>query len=202
MIEKRGKLWWPLEDHHCFASVQHEILYINKMLSFCPNKRTVVQAGGNAGVFPLVFADHFQDVYSFEPEEINFECLSRNTAEKKNIQIFKLGLGEKHKTSGMHRLAENCGAHYLEGHGDIVVVPLDDFEIQNCDLLQLDIEGYEFFALQGAEQTIKRCKPVIICEEKGLGRIHGIEKDRITCFLLDLGYKISDTILNDVVYTR
>lgn len=201
MIEQRGRLWWPASDEACFAAVQDEVLYTQKMVDFCKNKRTVVQAGGNVGVFPLVFAKHFEKVLSFEPDKTNFECLSRNTGGVKNIEIINAALGDRHKTSGLHRKDDNCGAHYLEGNGDIVVVPLDDFELTECDLLQLDIEGYEYFALQGATETIKRSKPVIICEEKGLGKFHGIEQNAITCFLLELGYKSSDKLGNDVVYT-
>jgi hypothetical protein len=31
-------------------------------------------------------------------------------------------------------------------------------------LIHLDIEGYEYFALLGAVNTIKKCKPVIVVE--------------------------------------
>lgn len=194
-------MWWPKEDEACYAAIQEEMPYLPKMISQCSEYNTAVQAGGNIGVFPLFFANHFKDVFSFEPDKTNFECLSLNTEAVRNIQIFNMGLGEKHKTSGMNRKKDNCGAHFMEGTGEVIVVPLDDFELETCDLLQLDIEGYEYLALKGAKNTIKRCKPVIICEEKGLGRFHGIESNLISCFLLELGYKINDKLGNDVLYT-
>jgi hypothetical protein len=30
----------------------------------------------------------------------------------------------------------------------------------------MDCEGYEYRILQGAEQTIKRCRPVVVVEQK------------------------------------
>lgn len=201
MIEKRDDLWWPASDMHGHMAYKEEISHVQIMANYCKNKRLAVQAGGNTGAFAIEFSRLFGEVYTFEPDETNYECLFRNTCEIPNIQSFRMGLGDKHKTSGMKRLSENCGAHYMEGKGDIVIVPLDDFDLEDCDLLQLDVEGYEYFALQGATETIKRCKPVIICEEKGLGRFHGIESDSISCFLLGMGYKIDDKLGNDVIYT-
>ena len=31
-------------------------------------------------------------------------------------------------------------------------------------MISLDVEGYERFVIQGAIKTIKKCKPLIVCE--------------------------------------
>jgi hypothetical protein len=41
---------------------------------------------------------------------------------------------------------------------------IDDFEFENVDLVWLDVEGLEFEALKGAEETIKEWKPWILAE--------------------------------------
>jgi hypothetical protein len=81
------------------------------------------------------------------------------------------------------RLAQKFNANFggfrvLKG-GDVPVLPIDVFEFPLCGLLMLDIEGYELFALRGAVETIKRCKPVIVLEDK-----HGC--------CTDFGYKVGD----------
>ena len=40
------------------------------------------------------------------------------------------------------------------------------FNINKIDILQIDCEGYEYRVLQGAEQTIRRCRPIVVIEQK------------------------------------
>jgi len=41
---------------------------------------------------------------------------------------------------------------------------LDSFNFQDVDAIKMDIEGWELFALQGMEDTIQRCRPIIQIE--------------------------------------
>lgn len=43
---------------------------------------------------------------------------------------------------------------------------LDGYGITDLDFLKLDVEGGECAALRGAEKTLRRCKPVVVIEEK------------------------------------
>ena len=44
------------------------------------------------------------------------------------------------------------------------MLSIDQLGLNNCDLIHLDIEGGEYDALMGAEQTIKRFSPLICLE--------------------------------------
>jgi hypothetical protein len=55
---------------------------------------------------------------------------------------------------------------------------LDDQNIEYVDFIKLDCEGYELFAIKGGEETIKRCRPVMVVEQKGHGmKYFGFRKE-------------------------
>jgi hypothetical protein len=59
---------------------------------------------------------------------------------------------------------------------------LDSFALDDVDFMKLDCEGYEYFATLGAIETICRCRPVVIVEQKaGCGPHYGRgELDAVT----------------------
>jgi len=111
-----------------------------------------------------------------------------------------MGLSDRNEWVGLHREFDNCGSHYVEGKGNLRLSRVDDLDLMDCDLIALDVEGYEFKALLGANHTIQTFKPTIVCEEKGLSDKYGVYRDAIKNLLSDFGYKISDKVGNDVIY--
>jgi hypothetical protein len=51
-------------------------------------------------------------------------------------------------------------------NGDTQITKLDSLNIDNVDYIKIDCEGYEYRVLRGAEGTIKRCRPVVVIEQK------------------------------------
>jgi hypothetical protein len=65
---------------------------------------------------------------------------------------------------------------------------------RNVTIIQLDVEGYEHNALEGAKETIERCKPIIIVEK--------VLKSTWFCdHLGPLGYTPFQSVHNNTVYT-
>ena len=54
-------------------------------ISLCPQHRSVVQAGGHVGVWPKYLSVQFQQVYTFEPDYMNFQCLNKNVPETTRV---------------------------------------------------------------------------------------------------------------------
>jgi len=81
-------------------------------------------------------------------------------------------------------------------------VIIDELNLPSCGLIQLDIEGYEYFALLGAQNTIEKYHPVIIVEwYSPWAARYNVNQEQFDKFFIDMGYRqvmASDT---DQVYT-
>lgn len=127
-----------------------------------------VQAGGNHGVYPRLLSERFGRVFTFEPDPLNFHCLVNN-CQKDNIVKMNAALGDRRGLTDVRRVSmSNTGMHKVEETGSTIpVVMIDDLMLPTCGLIALDIEGYEEYALRGARDTIRRCRPVIVVEAPG-----------------------------------
>jgi hypothetical protein len=74
---------------------------------------------------------------------------------------------------------------------DAQQVTLDSIDLPRLDGFKLDIEGAELAALKGAYQSLKRCKPWIICEVGKDTRLDAYDPSEILSLLLGLGYALS-----------
>lgn len=127
-----------------------------------PGRRAVVQAGGCAGFWPLALAVHFERVYTFEPEPMNFRCLIENIRDFPSIQAYDYALAEARGLTGLTRPKAKAGLWRLDGAGDIPMVPLDDvLGDRPIDAIVLDVEGAEVRAWQGATRVITAQRPLL-----------------------------------------
>jgi FkbM family methyltransferase len=197
MVEAGGFLWTAAGAKWCASALLRDVADIERWLAYPIRRRECVQAGANVGVYPKALAAHFETVYAVELDPDNFACLKAN-AMPANVRAFHGALGERAGKVGMH--ASLPISHYVEGSGDIPVVTIDDFGLTRCDLIALDVEGYELPALKGAEQTLERCRPVLVIETKGHGERYGYSDEDLAQWLQDRGYTYAETIGNDAVW--
>jgi len=155
--------------------------YILPFILELGTKRTVVQAGGWQGLYAILLSKYFSRVYTFEADQSNFSYLVRNCISHRvdNIFKFECALGsscgitflESTLTTGQHRINhDGYIVHEQFREQPAILTPkpkitIDSLNIPDCDLILLDVEGYESFALTGALQTIEKYKPAIIVEE-------------------------------------
>ena len=155
-------------------------------------------------MWPIALAKEFETVYTFEPHPLNFVALTVNTAHLPNVVRTQAALGVMPDLIRLelasHELA-NCGAFYVASGGQIPVVRIDDFQYPACDLLYLDIEGFELNALQGAVKTIIRHRPTIVIEDKGLSEKYGSQQGDAEKWLAGIGYVVAERVHKDVVLT-
>ena len=193
----------PDIDECCLPAILSELPDLAKSYQFINKFRTAIQAGGNVGVYPATMAQQFERVITVEPDTANFQALVLNVADINNIDFAQAAFGAKEGTASVdHVYPDNIGAHQLKAGNDVRVIPIDFFEVHDCDFIQLDIEGYEHLALLGAEQTIKKTYPVITLELKGLGSRYGYSDEDTIELLASWGYEIVGRVNRDVIFAR
>lgn len=136
-----------------------------KYLEHVKQRKVVITAGGNQGLYTRLYSKLFETVYSFEPDAFNFYCLVNNN-QNENVIKMNCGLGAEVDMLSLKRPnMTNTGTHHLtKDPGNIPVLTIDTFHFPTVNLIQLDVEGYEVNVLKGASQTIQRCRPVVILE--------------------------------------
>lgn len=188
-INKEGWLW-PKGDVYTWPTVIDELAEIPVLTDLCQQKRVCVQAGGNGGLWPDKLARIFDIVYTFEPDPILFRCLVHNNPHE-NLIFTQSALGDRCGFISMDRWMgpTNPGANRIARGGAIPIMQLDRMNLEILDLLQLDIEGAELLALEGAEQTIGRCRPVISLELRNHAGSFGATDSQIRQWLYDRDYQ-------------
>lgn len=214
---------WPVADVICrpytLAEIRHPEI-ISKQ--FCKKTRNVIQAGGNVGLYAKEYSKFFNNVYTFEPEYLNFKCLNLNATEKNifkyqcclgfNSDPVKLNISDylnsrwkirEHTKGKVIDTLEgaNVGGYSVDGVGNIPVIEIDSLKLLDLDLIHLDIEGFEGFAIQGAMKSINKYKPIIVLE---LGFNHGEKyqfgSEKVITLLESMSYKMVDTLGQDFIF--
>lgn len=185
---------------------RRDIPNLDRVVARVPQRRVAVQAGGNLGLFPKRLAESFGAVYTFEPSPDLFPLLCRNAPEP-NIIRMQAGLGAKREFVGTVQARRGGrpgipheGVTHISGDGPVPVFCLDELRLDTCDLIQLDVEGWELPALAGAGQTIRRCRPVLCVEINANGELMGIPRARVMSWIADYGYRHVETLQSDEVF--
>ncbi len=213
MLEKRGDLWWPKNETSCYNWTEKEKDLPNHLMQFVPQKEVMIQAGGNMGWFTKIYAAHFQRVYVFEPDNINFLCLTLNNPQR-HVMKYQACIGNERNLVTVTFREHDRGKNHVAGSQDIIklnkkggiedkipTLLIDDLNLDACSYIHLDIEGFEWFALSGAEKTIKKYLPIIAVEEAGHGLRYNKPFPEVEKYLAQFGYKVIDRYRHEAVFS-
>lgn len=201
---------WPwfqmLGSSDCLKWSFRDLRNLDEALKLFKGRTLVVQAGGNLGIFPKRLAEEFKRVVTFEPDEGLFNRMKKNAPEK-NVEAHRAALGDstdpvavatkRRDNSGR---AVHEGLTHVSGPGVIPQVRIDDFNFPVCDLIYLDIEGYELHALKGAVETIRRCRPVIVVEINRNIKYYGTSPEELRQWIVDQGYSHAFSMNSDEAF--
>lgn len=200
-------LWIPDSGDTCYHWTMTEIgipnLLMDTLTQHDKPVNNVVHAGGNIGIYALEFAKRAKNVYVFEPASENFSVLSLNCADKDNIFLYKAALGNSRGMINVINEAadKQCGAWRVEQNsGNVPTLLIDDLNLSDVSIIHLDIEGFEMFALRGAEQTIKKCKPLLAFEVLTHSNHYDYTEPELFDYVTKLGYNSYMRYANEIMF--
>lgn len=191
-----------------------EPLTIDMIVSHCKGG-DIIHAGTFYGDFlpPLAAAASRtgRKVWAFEPNPESYRCAAITLLLNQigNVELINAGLGEQ---SDRRSLVTHEGDMSLGGTSYIVqdadapentgrpavsvqIVAIDDIvpEDRPVSVIQLDVEGYEEWALTGAMRTIRKNRPMLILET--------VPNDSwMAQNLLPLGYRFVESVSGNKVF--
>lgn len=189
-----------------------EIRLLARVLSYSEGNPQVVDVGANFGSFALAFSKVVGErgkVHAFEAQRIIFNMLVGSVALNSvmNVFCYNMAVGDKegrieipqfdYKGPQMSYGSVEFGPVQRqkldqerrcdpEAQEYVPMTTLDRFEFQRLDLLKIDAEGMEMEILDGADQTIRRCRPIMFVE------FLKVDRESLRKRLTEFGYVVSD----------
>ncbi len=174
----------------------------------------IIHAGTFFGDFLPAISNGISDkakIWAFEPNPESYRC-SKITIilnDIQNVNLLNAGLGDTESSINLRTkdkdnvslggsstfLLKDIGVDHTE-QIDILTIDRSIPKERIISIIQLDVEGYEQQVLEGALETIKRCKPILILEDD-----HGLTKsDWFRDNILSLNYKVDKKLHFNKVY--
>jgi len=142
----------------------------------------VIDVGAFIGTHTVAFA-HFVGenglIYAFEPNPLVFKVLELNVRQNNflNVKLFNVGLAAERKllhldafpcnfinNPGAFSLTEIEGWKNLACAITVELMPLDEFDLQRCNLIKIDVEGMEDEVIKGANKLLEKFRPFVYAE--------------------------------------
>lgn len=187
---------------------RYQQAHLEAALRWVAQHGTAIDGGAHVGTWSRQLALVFRQVIAFEPAPDTFACLVENMTAHggRNVTCYEAALGAH---PGRVRMAldvknaerGNTGARHTVEGDDVAMMPLDSLGLNDVGFLKLDVEGSEPMALMGARDTLARCRPVVLVEDKGHWVTHyGLPKTAVRDILTAQRYRLAETVGCDQVW--
>jgi FkbM family methyltransferase len=157
-----------------------EMTLLREIIRYLPRGTVVLDIGANIGAHTLEFARATSPaggmVLAFEAQRMLFQMLGGNLAMNNhmNVECHHVALGA---TPG--ELLQPSA----EGTARVRQARLDSFALPRVEMMRIGVAGMEVAVLQGAMETIARCKPVLCVDHTRGG-------EALPSLLIQLGYRV------------
>ena len=187
------KIIVPDDDDWYRWGADYEQGEYDNIIKHIPNFDVALDVGAHVGIWTRRLAQKFKTVVAFEPVPKHQECWKKNMENfvKENpdwgnyTTLHNVALGHENGTATMKvpdttntgmaslvheiynvRTQERWVQPGWEKFPEIQVKTrtLDSYEFEKIDFMKIDVEWFELRVLQGAEQTIRKHKPVMYVE--------------------------------------
>ena len=180
-----------------------EPIVTKRFLEIVKDRDVVIDLGAWIGYYTLLAARHVGlegSVISIEPHRINFERIKSNIHLNgfQNVKLLNLAVGDEQGTKTLmegndsltHTIMEDRTGYQI--NTDTVDNIVSGLRLDTINLIIMDIEGYEYFALRGAKNALtKGIIKNMICEiHPDKLRLNGYSDSHVLDLLSKFGYKI------------
>ena len=151
------------------ARREQRMLFLDELVD--PN-RPAADVGAWWGPWTYWLSRRCTEVWSFEPNPVLASALRRVCRD--NVHICEIGLSDRAgelslyvpKAVGPDAQSTLAAAHRVDGAEEVAVTlqRLDDVGISDLGFIKIDVESHEAEVLDGASETIARCRPVMLIE--------------------------------------
>jgi FkbM family methyltransferase len=196
-----GRMLYPQHDQYVGSSFKEYGQFsqgeVDMFAYFVQPGSVVLDVGANIGAhtIPLAqLAGPAGAVVAFEPQPFLHRILCANLALNSipNALTYAMALGNCEGTCHIPILDYSKPYNFGGVSMDLVTegeaVPLgklDDFQLDHVDFIKLDVEGFESQVIEGAAETINRCRPVMYIENDRMEK-----SPELIQRLFALGYKL------------
>ena len=211
-------IWLPDHERHLIPFLEDRSRWVDGKGSYQRHKLLAalehvtafgcaLDVGAHVGLWSTALAERFEAVVAVEPIRLHRRCWMRNVPPVAALHLLPYVLGEVSQveralrvtrgSSGDTRVEPDCGAGpaALEMRYDEL-----DGAARRVDLVKLDCEGYELFALRGMEAMLRRDRPCVVVEQKpGKASRYGLGETAAVDYLRALGARLRREISGDFI---
>jgi FkbM family methyltransferase len=185
MIVDRHELAWPSGVVAMLASQgayePEEMTLLREIIRYLPRGTVALDIGANIGVHTLEFARATSAaegaVVAFEAERMSFQMLAGNVAMNNHMNV------ECHHVALGAAAGEPPPPPSAQDTAGVRQATLDSFALPRVEMMRIGVGGTVLAVLQGATETIARCKPVLCVDHR-----HGGEA--LQSMLMQFGYRV------------
>lgn len=188
--ETHLQTWMTTVNHRVDGRLTYQYSKYAAALRACRQRRVALDVGAHVGLWSFLMARDFGVVHAFEPVAAHRDCWRQNITAP-NVTLYPVALGAapgrvdivtEPTSSGDSRVGR------IADDASVELCTLDSYGFDAVDFIKIDCEGFEAFVLEGAVETLRRCRPTVIVEQKpGHGQRFGRGELDAVAFLRSLG---------------
>ena len=167
---------------------------------FISKEGVFVDIGAHIGKYCILLGKECKEVYAFEPQKSNFDCLNIGLCVNNmyNVKAEKVALGEKEGKVQIRSYSEDgtdCTVLRLEEEKiieeeEVPMRTLDSYEIEGVDFIKISVRGSELSVIKGAALTlIENNFPPFLFEVWSHDSIKE-DSEHLISFVKNLGYRV------------
>ena len=162
----------------------------------------IADVGAHVGLWsrPMMHRANTKYIWAFEPNSSVRECYVLNMGGFENYSIYPVALGHKNMKGFLNVETDNSGNTNVHPtrSGNTEIRTLDSFNFEHLDYIKVDVEGFEYNFLQGAVDTLNRCRPFVHLEMKSKNM--RTTKEEFKRFMKNIGYNEVKKVGAEVLY--